>query len=244
MLGHTRGIVLRKVKYGDSGLIVTVLTVDLGVRSFLVRGMKAGTKTGARAGAFQHGMQLEIGYFDSGQKTMLRLTEFQLLRVYMSLTEDVIKNTVLMFASELLLRLLPENAPMPAIFDSATRFLDDLDAVPTAGVGNFPLFFAMTCGRLLGYEFSGAFSEDTPYPDLSDGGFSSHPPAEGYMMNFTEAQALSALLASRRVTDLQYISLPGHTRNKLLDWYLVFLERHTQHMGSMRSLPVLRALLA
>ena len=244
MLGHTRGIVLRKVKYGDSGLIVTVLTADLGVRSFLVRGVKSGTKTGARVGVFQHGMQLEIGYFDNGQKSMLRLTEFQVVRVYRSLTEDVVKNTVLLFASELLLRLLPESAPMPAMFDAATLFFNALDDVATASIGNFPIYFAMTCGRLLGYEFSGAFSEETPYPDLGEGGFSAHPPAEGNLMGFMEAQALSGLLAGRSVEDLMHMTIAGPTRNKLLDWYLVFLERHTQHMGPMRSLPVLRALLA
>jgi DNA repair protein RecO (recombination protein O) len=47
---HTRGIVLHKFRYAENSLIVKVYTEQLGLQSYLIKGV-SGKKAGGKAGA-------------------------------------------------------------------------------------------------------------------------------------------------------------------------------------------------
>jgi hypothetical protein len=78
---------------------------------------------------------------------------------------------------------------------------------------------------------------------MQDGAFTATPPRMDTYLHDDDAIALSKLLLVDEVSELQNISLNGETRNRLLDWYIAFMHSHTQHMGNIRSLTVLRAIL-
>ncbi len=78
---------------------------------------------------------------------------------------------------------------------------------------------------------------------MQDGAFTATPPRMDTYLQDDDAIALSKLLLVDEVLELQNISLNGETRNRLLDWYIDFMHSHTQHMGNIRSLAVLRTIL-
>jgi len=245
MISTTQSIVLRATKYGETSLISGQFTRAYGVQSFLVQGVRSagGRGRSSRAGLLQPGMVLDITTYQKSGANLQRLKEFTPAIIYGTVHEDVLKNSVALFSVEVLLRLLPEAAPLPELFDFAKEYLQALDRMPAGAVGNFPLYFALECSRFLGYEMIGAYREDTPYLNLAEGGFSAHPPREGTRVTSDDAAALAQLMQVERLEALGAISLNGQSRQRLLEWFLDFLARHTDHMGTVRSLAVLHAIL-
>ncbi len=243
MLHKTNGIVLRAVKYGESSLVTTIFTELYGVQTYMVQGVRSTKMSQNRAGFFQPGTLLELVVYQQPQKNMQRIREFQAAYIYNGLQEDVVKNSIVIFSVELLLRLLPELGPLPSLFSFSYDYFVALDKMPLHEVANFPLFFIMECSRELGYPLKGSYSDATPYPNLQDGDFTAHPPAEMSPLNDEDARALSALLKIPTLADLKNAALNADRRLRLIDWYVVYLQQHTQHMGNIRSLSILRAIL-
>ena len=243
MLQPTRGIVLKSVKYGDTSLIVTVFTRTFGVQSYIVQGIRSAKAKQQRAGLMQPATLLDMVVYNKPQQNLQRIREFQPAYSYMSLHEEIIKNSIALFSVELLLRLLPEHAPMPEVFDFVFDYLCTLDREHAGDCANLPLFFIICISRLLGYEIHGNYSDATPHPNLAEGAFTEAPPRMAPFLEDEDARALDSLLKVQHPDELKKIELNAAARNRLMDWYNEFLHRHTQHMGAIRSLAVLRAIL-
>jgi DNA repair protein RecO (recombination protein O) len=243
MLTKTNGIVLRSIKYGDSSLVTTIFTSLFGVQTYMVQGVRSSKAKQNRAGSFQPGTLLELVVYQQPQKNMQRIREFQAAYLYNELHEDVIKNSILLFSAEVLLRLLPEHAPSTALFDLSYEYFITLDKVPANKAANLPLFFIINCSRLTGFELKGNYSEQTPYLNLQEGGYTAQPPTSIPYTHDEDAITLQRLLKTESIDELSEIELNGDIRLRLIDWYVAFLQTHSQHMGNIRSLSVLRAIL-
>jgi DNA repair protein RecO (recombination protein O) len=188
-------------------------------------------------------MLLDITAYHKPQGNLQRLKEFSPAVIYQSIHEEVIKNSIAMFSSELLLRLLPEAAPLPELFDFCMEYFVQLDVRPLEGVPNFPVFFLLQCGRYLGYELAGQYNEATPYLNLPEGGFTAEAHFRGSAITNEDAAALAGLLQVRNFDELAAAPMNGGMRQRLMEWYLQFLHRHTEHMTPVKSLAVLQAIL-
>jgi len=243
MLQKTNGIVLRSIKYGDSSLVTTIFTSVYGVQTYMVQGVRSAKQRQNRAGSFQPGTILELVVYQQPQKNMQRIREFQAAYIYNGLQENVIKNSIVIFSVELLLRLLPEHAPLPALFDFASEYLVALDKKNINEIANFPLYFIIKCSRMLGFDLKGNYSKQTPHLDMEEGGFTENTPSMAHATTEDDARALNELLKTENYETLKNTEINGAARLRLIDWYIIFLQRHTQYMGTIRSLPVLRAIL-
>jgi DNA repair protein RecO (recombination protein O) len=243
MLHKTNGIVLRSVKYGESSLVTTIFTQLYGVQAYMVQGVRSARSKQNRAGFFQPGMMLSLVVYHQPNKNLQRIREFQVQYIYQSVQEDVVKNSIVLFSVEVLLRLLPEHAPMPELFDFVQNYLVTLDKLPAIATANFPLHFIIHCSREFGFDLKGSYSGETPHLNLSEGGFTENAPTTITPATDEDARALSSLLKINKLEDVQQVSMNGDMRLRLLDWYVIFLQQHTQHMGNVKSLAVLRAVL-
>lgn len=244
MLQTTKGIVLRSVKYGETSLICTIFTDIYGVQSYLVQGIRSSTKTKqSRAGLLQPATLLDMVVYHKPQANLQRIKEFQPAYIYQSVHEHIVKNSVALFSVELLLRLLPEQAPLPELFDIAYEYFCSLDSVGVNGAGNYPVYFLTVCCNILGYNINGRYSPATPHLNLQEGGFTAQLPTERPFVPDGDAMMLDKVLQVQHINEIQGIEMNGAARFRLLDWLLAFIHNHTQHMGEIRSLPVLRAVL-
>lgn len=243
MLQKTNGIVLRSVKYGETSLIVTLFTADFGIQAYMVQGVRSTKASRSKSSYFQPATLLDMVVYMQTNKNMQRIREFQASYIYTSVQEDVVKNSIVLFSSEFMLRLLPEHAPLPELFEFAQRYFISLDTLSTKEVANFPLYFMIQCSRLLGYEPKGAYSEATPHLDREEGGFSSHTPAVPPYTTYDDAHALYALLIAETYEAVTAVQMNSEMRLRLIDWYIAFLQQYAQHLGNIRSLQVLRTIL-
>lgn len=245
MITTTQSIVLRSIKYGETSLVSNHFTRVYGVQTYLVQGVRTPSAKGrsSRAGLLQPATILDIVAYHKPQGNLQRLKEFTPAVFYQSIHQEVVKNSVALFSAELLLRLLPEAAPMPELFDFTKEYLEQLDARPLDAVANYPVFFALQCSRALGYELAGRWSEATPYLNLIEGGFTTDPPLAGTVVTPEDSAALARMQQVKHFDELAAIGLNGAGRQRLLEWYLQFLQRHTEHMRPLKSLAVLQTVL-
>jgi len=243
MLQNTKGIVLRAVKYGDTSVVATIFTSYFGVQSYMVQGVRSNKVKNNKAGLLQPSTMLDMVVYNKPFAGLQRIKEMQFAHLYKTLQQDIRKNSIALFSIELLLRLLPENAPAPELFDFSMEYFIRMDDMPADEIANFPLFFIIQCASLLGYELKGTYSATTPHLNLQEGGFSAVTPLSNIYTDEAEVAALDAIMKVRKFSDLKTVDMNAHMRFHLLEWYLAFLHNHTQHMGNIKSLAVLQAIL-
>lgn len=243
MLQQTDGIVLRAIKYGETSIVTNIFTRHFGVQTYLVQGVRSSSSRNNRAALFQPATLLELVAYNKPQSNLQRLREFSNAYIYRSLQEEVVKNSIALFSVELLLRLLPEQAPLPELFKLAFGYFQELDRRKPDEVANLPLFFIIEISRHLGYELKGSYTASTTHLNLADGGFMAFPPTTRPFVQDEDAQALSRLLDAEDLNAAIQVKLHAEMRFRLLDWYLEFLHRHTEHLGQIKSLSILRTIL-
>lgn len=239
MLQTTRGIILRSVKYGETSLVVTVFTEHHGVQAYLAQGVRKSKKNST--GLLQPSLLLELETDYKPNKNLQRLRSFHPAFIYQSIQENVVKNSIAIFCAEVLLRLLPESAPMQEIFDFSFRFFQLLDHADTTLAGNYPLFFLLKTGEIIGYKLKGEYSDNTPFINIEEGRFAEKETLLA-PLNLHDTRQLSEL-AHANETDFLLHRLSAVTRNNLTDWYLEFIRMHSQHLGQIKSLSVIRTIL-
>ena len=246
MLQNTPALLLRTVKFGETSLVCTFLTRTYGVQAYLLKGIRkpaAKAKGQGRAALLQPGALLDLTVYHKPGAGLQHIREFAPLHLYKTLQQDIARNCIGLFATELLLRLLPNDAPAPELYDFCLQFLVHLDREDEGNIANYPLFFTVQCSRYLGYTIGGNFSPETPYLNMQEGNYTAEPPIA--MSNLVEADGafLDRLMASRSFSAMLQIQTAGASRQRLLEWFVRYLQRHTDHMGDMRSLEVLHTVL-
>ena len=239
MLQSTRGVVLRSVKYGESSLIVTLFTEHYGVQSYLAQGVRKSKRN--QTGLLQPSLLIDLETDHKPNKNLQRLRNFHPSFIYQTIQEDVVKNSIALFSAELLLRLLPEHAPFQELFDFSFHYFQLLDQSPPQQAANYPLYFLIRTGQLLGYHVKGSYSESSPFLDAQEGGFVANETI-GNTLTRQEAMQLALLLEKDHSVFFDH-PLSSATRNAITDWYLEFLKLHSQHLGALKSLEIIRTIL-
>ena len=164
----TRAIVLQSIKYGDSSLVVKMLTEEMGVQSFMVKGV-FGKKSKMKAALFQNMTLLEI-VAEIGGSSLGFIKEISLAHYYKNNTVDFKKTTILIFISELLSKSIAESEPDTALFNYVYESMLWLDEVESS-YADFPIIFAMRLSFYLGFfPNTDTYTEGSCF-DLLDGNF-------------------------------------------------------------------------
>lgn len=244
-LHHTKGIVLRTVKYGETSVIVTIFTELLGLQSYLVNGVRTSSKKGSgKANLFQPAALLEMVVYHNELKQLQRIKEFRWSSLYQHILSDVKKNSVGLFMVELLTKCLKQPEANPELFHFAEDAFLHLDTCADAVAANFPLFFALHLPVFFGFRISDNYSESRTFLDLQEGDFVNEQPRHPHFLEDKQAFVTSQLLKVQQPDELKDIKLNHEFRRNLLFTYEVYYKLHVQDFGAMRTLPVLKEILS
>ena len=244
-LHHTKGIVLRTVKYGETSVIVTIFTELFGIQSYLVNGVRTTSKKGSgKSNLFQLTSILDMIVYHNELKQLQRIKEFRWSFLYQRILSDVTRNAVALFMIELLTKCLKQPEANPDLFHFAEDSFLHLDEASDAITANFPLFFALHLPVFFGFRFSDNYSEKYPFLDLQEGEFVKDPPKHPHFLDEKQAFVTSQLLKVQQPEELEDIKLNHDFRRNLLYVYETYYKLHIQDFGTMRTLPVLREILS
>ena len=233
MLVKTRGIVLRQMKYRDTSLIVDLFTEELGMRSYLLSGVRT-PRARNKAALYQLMSLLEVVVYEREGKSLQRVREARPAHLYERLPFEPPRTAVGMFMAEVAGKVLREaglQADLFAFLFEAFRELD-LTAHP---VGNYHLsFLAHFCGWL-------GFQPEPELPaghavffDLKEGTFQATAPAHPHHMAGPLAVAFAKLIRTP-LPESHTVPLSRSQRRELLDRLLDFYHLHVEGLGTIRS---------
>mgnify|MGYP000949557804 CR=1 FL=1 len=233
-----RGVVLHTLKYGDSSMVVYLLTDTGGRRSYMVQGVRSRNGRGSKLALFQPMFPVEFEGLESSRQQMHRFKEVQGGFVLQSLPFDVRKSTMALFMAEVLYRLVREyDEPNQALFDFVWNSVGALDSMDE-GVANFHLWFLTNLSRFLGFSPGNAYLPGAWF-DIREGSFTPLRPSHGEMLSTDDARILHDLLEC----DVRYIAEIGLNRRQrvaYLDALLVYYGYHLDAIHAVQSVRILQ----
>jgi DNA repair protein RecO (recombination protein O) len=244
MVHKTKGIVLRTVKYGETSVIVTILTELFGLQSYLVNGVRTNKgKGGSKAGLFQPAAMLDLVIYHQETKNLNRLKEYGWSFLYCNILSDVISNAIALFMIELLQKCLKQPEPNPELFYFVEDALTGLDVGERNVQANFPLFFALHLAGFFGLRIDDNYSEKRSFLDLQEGYFTEEKPAHPHYLEKPLSEISSHLLKIMQPSELGELPLNQEKRRILLGAYEDFYTMHISGFTPLKTLPVLRTIL-
>jgi DNA repair protein RecO (recombination protein O) len=240
----TKGIVIKVVRYGETSIIAGIYTELFGMQSYIVNGVRVNSKKGSgRGNLFQPAAILDLIVYHNDLKNLQRIKEFKWAHLYEQLFFNVFRNSVALFMIELLQRSLKQPEPNPDLF----HFIEDaflhLDRANDAEVANFPLYFALHLSAFYGFRFADKYSEKKNILDLMEGEFVEERPSHAWFLEGEHSRITSTLLKVMQPSELSQVKLNQETRRVLLHAYECFYALHIQDFGTLKTLPVLEAVL-
>lgn len=241
MITKTRGIVLRSVRFGESSLIVDVLTKSSGRVSFMVHIPKT-SKGKIKKQYFQPMTLLDFEYDFRQRSNLQRIKDVRVSLPYSSIPIDPAKSCISLFLSEFIYYATRNEQENSTLFTYISTSLEWLDNA-YEDFANFHLVFMMRLGKFLGFH---PFLEDfTPgcFFDLRNGCFTLSMPLHTDFLNAADAGHLYNLMRMNFDT-MKLFKLSHDDRNRITEIVLRYYKLHLPNMPELQSFDILREVFA
>ena len=213
MTTNTELIVLHTTKFGENSLVVHTLSRDYGRRSFLIRGV--GKKSGMSL--FLPLTLLEADVVESSKSTLYTAKNLVARHPLMGIRNSVYKNSITMFMSEVLFRIVREGAYEQGLYEWCEKNILLLDAMQE-DFSNFHIRFLLELTIALGFS----------------------PEAKDLLPFVGDHYAVVEQFMKLPFADSMLIPLTGPVRNEIAEEILRYIEFHTESAVNINSLKVLR----
>jgi DNA repair protein RecO (recombination protein O) len=222
VLQKTKGIVFRFTRYGDTSIIVTIFTDQLGLQSYIVNGVRS-KSTKSKIALYQPLTLLDMVVYYRENANLNRIKEVKCLYPYHSLHSNVTKSAISMFIAEVLNKAVKEESHAESLCQFLISSLITLDSLDE-NVENFHLIFLLKLSRFLGFAANNV-SEILGWR----------------VTNAAVEEGLQQMLTNDYATRL---TMSAATRREALDLIVHFYNDHTGMLGEMKSIQVLREILS
>ncbi|GAB3658655.1 hypothetical protein GCM10028791_31730 [Echinicola sediminis] len=228
MIKKTQGIVIHYIKYRETSIIVKIFTRDLGMKSYIVNGVRS-AKSRSKMAFYQPLTLLDLVVYDKENASLNRISEVKLAYPFHRIPFDYFRSGVAMFVGEVLGKAIYDNYQNEFLYDyiyNAVTYLDQ----EGVNLGTYPLTFLLEASKFLGFspETASEFFEQV-HPDVNDSNYA-----------LEEKRHFTLLL--QQPFDAR-TKIPAAIRKKLLDDLLAFYRIHLETFVEIKSLGVLRGLM-
>lgn len=232
----TNAIVLSSLKFGDTSLIVKCFTEQDGLKSYLVRGILKSKKGGLKVAYFQPLTQLKLIANHNTKNTLNTIKEIQVLQPYQSIYQDVVKQSIAFFLSEVVSNVIQEEEANQALYsflETSFLWLDSHEKI-----ANFHLLFLLNFSSFLGF-----------FPDTSDAekqgfhlldGFFTTPSYDKNVISGNECFQFKKLLETN-FENLENLTFTKSERQMVLQTLIMYYKLHVDSFRNPKSLDVLEA---
>lgn len=239
MIVHSRGIVFKQVKYADTSLIVKIFTEELGIQSYIVKGVRS-KKSRLKPSLFEPLNLLDMQVYNKPNQKLQHIKEARVAYAWQHIPFSIEKQSILLFLDEILYKAIREESPNKPLFQWIFHLLNWFDLEEEHFV-NFHLYFLIQLSRFLGFYPKFDFFENREglIFNMQEGVFTKHVPHHPYFVEKETAQHLWLLLQSSLDT-LKDLKITNPQRRQLLDMVMNYFQLHLPELGKIKSLEVLR----
>lgn len=223
----TPGIVLHATPYGDSSVIVKVFTRTLGVRSYIIKGVR-GHHAKVKQNLLQPLSCLDMVVYDNPKTELNYVKELSPRDAGYEATP--VDSALRFFMTEVLYKSLQEAEPMPALYDY-------VESVQSCHDAALPIVFLLTVSRHLGIEPLDNYCPREALFDLQEGRYVSF--ATETTLSPSQSEMLHEYLASHELSN----GAPLQSRRALIDSLLAYYQLHLSGFRNFTSHEILHTIL-
>ncbi len=240
MLLHTRGIVFRSIKYGETSVIADIFTEEKGLRSFIGGSVRT-AKSRMPFGLFQPMMVVDlIAYYRDADEHLNRLKEMRIAEVFTQIPFDVRHGAVALFLAEICRKSIHSGEENPDLFEFLLGYLRWLDTTAHP-IANLHLHFLIHLSGYLGFQPQDESGGEVFF-DLREGTFGSAPPLHPLYLEPRQAMPLLDLLHTPLETCYE-VALTRTERKALLQGLLQFYQLHVPGFSEVHTPEILELVL-
>jgi DNA repair protein RecO (recombination protein O) len=239
MLISTQAISLNYVKYSETSIIVKCVTKSDGLKSYLIKGIRTSKKKKINIGFFQPLTQLELDANHRNNGNLESIRSVKIINPYKTIHLDIVKNSIVMFLSEVLSKSIKEEEKNFALFNFLKDSMIWLDQ--SKKFSNFHIHFLIKLLSFLG------ISPDQSNQDLNgfnmiDGIFCKYDRSE-YCVNGEIVSNFKSFLG----TEFDNSSCKVNTskqRKELIEFLIKYMQIHLPDFKRPNSLNILYELFS
>ena len=230
----TKAIVFGTIKFGENSIIGRLYTKELGLVSYLMKGIMKSKKRSLKVAYFQPLTQLSIIANHQEKRSLQSIKEARVINVYHSIDNSVIKQAIVLFLSEVLSKAIQEEEKNILLFDYLEKALVWFDSHHQ--ISNFHLLFLLNLTKFFGF-----------YPDISSidkagfllkEGLFTNDLYENEIVKGHELFLLRELLGTN-FDRLKFLNFSKAERLKLLRVLIRYFEFHLADFKVPKSLSIL-----
>ncbi len=239
MFTTTKAIVLHAIKYGESQLIVDMLTEREGRLSFIVR-LSRSAKGSMRKQTFQPLTIVDLTFDHRPSLSLQHIKEVRVGMPYLTLPYDARKLSLALFVAEFLNYATRHEQFNESLFQYVETALCWLDAAEE-GVANFHLTFMMRLTQFIGFFPNLSDYVEGDWFDLRNGCFVHVSPGHDDVVPPLEASRIHVLMRMR-LESMRLFKMSREERNRCMDYILKYYRLHVPSFPELRSVGVVREL--
>lgn len=232
---HTEGIVLQKIDYSETSLIIKMLTPEQGVQSFIFQGAKRKNKKGNLISPMAI---LNVDFYQRSDSQMPKISSVEPAVVFSTIPFDPYKSSIVFFMNEVLLNSVKERETDPELYTFLRSIIEILDH--SEHISNFPIKFLYRLTKFLG--FYPQVEENGLYLDLQEGRYMPYAPNHPFYLS-EEKSALLLRLSGMKFDGINDPKIALETRRELVYDLLKYYQVIFEHFKEIQSLAVLEATL-
>ncbi len=233
-----KAIVLQAIKHGDKKCILKLFTKDHGTISVVAHVGNSPTSKVRASGVLPLSL-VDVELIIKQNKELHQLTEAKCYYVSNGLSHSISKLSIAQFLNEILIKTLKEQGANEHLFEfieTCIKYLNDSEE----NYVNLHLYFLSELSKYLGFEPQNNYSASLCYFDCREGKFSGLSLTMPLGLNASDSKLFSEFL---KINSLK-VNIDHLQRKILLEILLAYYKLHIPAFNEMRSLEVLREILA
>lgn len=236
MIHKTKGIVLHRFKFSDSRYIAKIYTKHFGLQTYMIFGTNS-KKGRMQINLLQPLFPLDMQVYHKETLEIQKVKEIAVHYAVNSFSTDIIKNSLVVFTAEFLLKILKENDNDEKLFEFILNSIKILEN-SSQNMNNFHLVFFFLLTEYLGIKPENNYSKTRTIFDLQSGRFVVGNPTHKYFLNEKFSQKFKDLFDAS-IGHSNRLKFSVYERRYLLDAVIKFYNIHLDRPGELKSLKVL-----
>ena len=237
MLVRTNAIVISTVKYGDSSLITRCYCKELGLKSFMLKGILTSKKGGLKKSLFQplNLINISTQIKNQSNQKLNFIREGSLKVHFKEIPLKIKKNAIALFISEVISRVIYEQGnPNIALYSFLENSIMRLEKDEFSPV--FHLKFLTLLSDQLGF-YPNLMCQEKEFFDIESGCFCENSNSK-YAVGGETVRVFKELLGIN-FDDIVQIKISNTLRIKVLDFLIDYFNIHLPRFGKIKSIAVL-----
>ena len=237
MLVRTNAIVISTVKYGDSSLITRCYCKELGLKSFMLKGILTSKKGGLKKSLFQplNLINISTQIKNQSNQKLNFIREGSLKVHFKEIPLKIKKNAIALFISEVISRVIYEegnpNISLYSFLENSIMRLEKDEFSPV-----FHLKFLTLLSDQLGF-YPNLMCQEKEFFDIESGCFCENSNSK-YAVGGETVRVFKKLLVIN-FDDIVQIKISNTLRIKVLDFLIDYFNIHLPRFGKIKSIAVL-----